>query len=429
MSIISWTSPSASERDLAGLEGDAVPWPVGHHVVGEVGQLPVGELLFGGGNVFRPQRAGDVTTVRPGAGGRLLVDPGQQPVVQRAALAGEGDAARLDLAEPHPQRPACHAAVGGAHGPGLGEGTEGRLAQQQVGAFPVRRALDGVDHFDAAVGHAPVQLVDVQDARGEVVDVGAADAADVRGDGGDPLQGFVPALVDRLGRQLEGPHGQLEEAFGFRFGQFAPGFGPVGEGEQLRGEQLAGGEEGFQAGAQVVVEEPRVGGREHGGEDPERVARQLLAVGGAEGGGDDGHRAGGGLAQIVEAGRVHAERPEDACDLAHLPWRADADRAVALRGDPADGSEPLGVGAPGAQHVVVHLAGDVHEGGVGGDLPPVHVREPGGERGAQLPLADRPAVPVHRVVLFIGWSCSSRGLPFGGRFTPHGLRAAPVPRS
>ena len=134
----------------------------------------------------------------------------------------------------------------------------------------------------------------------------------------------------------------------------ASGSSPVGSARSARAsssgaEQLAAGEEGFQAGPQIVVEEPRIGGGEHGGEHAERVARQLLAVDGAEGGGDDGHRAGGGLAQVVEADRVHAEGGEDARDLAHLLRGADPDRAVALRGHPADAAQPLGVGAAGGR--------------------------------------------------------------------------------
>jgi hypothetical protein len=148
----------------------------------------------------------------------------------------------------------------------------------------------------------------------------------------------------------------VEEAFGIGVRQFLVGFGPVGQGEQLRREQLAAGEERLQAGPQIGIEEPGVRGGEHGGEDAEGVAGQFFAVDGTKRGRHDGHRAGGGFTQVVEPHRVHAHGPEDASYLLQFTRRADPDGAVAFRGHPADGSEAFGVGALHTQDALVDLA-------------------------------------------------------------------------
>ncbi len=100
-------------------------------------------------------------------------------------LRGERDAARLDLSEAHAQSAVGDAAVGRAETPWLRQRAKRCLAQQHIGTVPARRALDRIGHGDAARGHPPVQLVDVEDAWGEVVDVRRGDAGDVGRDGGD----------------------------------------------------------------------------------------------------------------------------------------------------------------------------------------------------------------------------------------------------
>lgn len=122
-----------------------------------------------------------------------------QLVVEGASRPGERDAACLDLAETDPQGTGRDTAVRFAEPAGLGQRPERRLAKQHIRAFPARRALDPVDHRDAALRHPAVELVDVEYAGGEVVDVSAGDAADVGGDGGDPLQFRVPGTVHGLG--------------------------------------------------------------------------------------------------------------------------------------------------------------------------------------------------------------------------------------
>jgi hypothetical protein len=149
--------------------------------------------------------------------------------------------------------------------------------------------LDGVDHLDAALGHPPVQLVDVEHARSEVVDVGAPDTADVGGDGGDPLQPLVPGPVHRLRGELERAHSELEEPLSVGLGQLPVALGAVGQPQQLRAEQLPSGEERLELSAQVAVEESRVRGREHRGEHPEGVAREFVGVDRPECRRDDRH--------------------------------------------------------------------------------------------------------------------------------------------
>src|SRR6185369_8182348 len=98
------------------------------------------------------------------------------------AAGRDGDAAGLDLAEADAHRALGDRAVGFAERSTLGQRAEGGLPQQQVRAVPARRALDGVDHRDAAFTQPSVQLVDVEDPRRQVVEVRAARPADVRGD-------------------------------------------------------------------------------------------------------------------------------------------------------------------------------------------------------------------------------------------------------
>ena len=145
------------------------------------------------------------------------------------------------------------------------------------GPVPARRALDRVDHRDAARLHARVQLVDVEHARREVVDVRRRDAADVGRDGGDraPARGTRPRRPARARART-------------------PASPARGSGRPRRaGQAVARPRRGRRARAarartatraprkrsrrrcQVGGEEPAVGHRQQRREDPERVAREL----------------------------------------------------------------------------------------------------------------------------------------------------------
>ena len=365
---------------LAGRElGDAR-----RQLVGEVGELALGQAQLVGGQVLGPDGAGHGGTVAPIAL-EDLVHLGEHGVVDLAALLGQGDAALLHLAEAHPQRALAEGAVGLAEGALLVQGAEGGLAQQDVRPLPGRGALDLVDHLDAAGLHAAVELLDVEHARREVVDVRGGHAPDVGGHGGDLLQPAVPGLVDRLGGQLEDGGGAGHQLVGLGLRQALVACGAVGQLEQLVVEQAAGGQELGEVAAQVGVEEARVLGHQHRGEDAEGVARQLVPVDRAEGGGD--HRDGGGrVPQVVEAHRFHAERGEDAGHVAELLGGAHADGAVALGGDALDGAQALGGVAQLLQVVAVHGLGDLDERGVGRHLLSVHAGHVGGEGCSELVL-------------------------------------------
>ncbi len=127
-----------------------------------------------------------------------LGDLGDRPVVDLASGGGQGDAPGLDLAEADPERVVGDGPVGQPERPRLGERAERGLPQQHVGALPGRWALDVVDHPDPAPAHPGVQVVDVEDPRRQVVDVGASHPADVGRDGADRLELVVPGAVDRL---------------------------------------------------------------------------------------------------------------------------------------------------------------------------------------------------------------------------------------
>lgn len=118
--------------------------------------------------------------------------------------------------------------------------------------------------------------------------MGGGHATDVSGHPGDAFQLGVPGTVDRVGRQREGGGGEVQEPRGVRLARLSLGLGPVGEGEQLVGEEPARCQEPGQPLLEVRVEEPPVLRHEHRGEDPERVAGQLGAVDRPERGGDDG---------------------------------------------------------------------------------------------------------------------------------------------
>ncbi len=206
--------------------------------------------------------------------------------------------------------------------------------------MPTGRSLDRVDHGDAARLHLPVQRVDVQHPRGEVIDVCRADAADVRGDGRDRLELGVPRPVDRLVRQRERRRCKLEEPHRFVGVEAAVRDRPIGQCKQLRREQRAAGQERVQSRLQLGREEPAVVGDQHRGEHAERVSGQLVGRDGTEGRAHHRHRGPRRLAQVVPADRVHAKRPEDPRDRAKFIGCADPDRAVPLGGHALDRAEP-----------------------------------------------------------------------------------------
>ena len=102
-------------------------------------------------------------------------------VVTSTAPRCERDTARLDLAEPHPKTAPADGAVRAAQQARFVERAKRGLAQQHRGSVGAGRPLDGVDHGDAAPAHPAVQIVDVEDPRRQVVDVGGTDAGDVGG--------------------------------------------------------------------------------------------------------------------------------------------------------------------------------------------------------------------------------------------------------
>ena len=116
-------------------------------------------------------------------------------------------------------------------------------------------------------------------------------AADVGGDGGDCLKLLVPLVVHGVPGQFKGRGGQLQQPVGVVRVETAIRGGPVRQVEQFLTEQLPGADEFGQLGAQFAVKEPRILGRQHGGEDTERILGQLSAIDRAEGRRDHGHGA------------------------------------------------------------------------------------------------------------------------------------------
>ena len=137
-----------------------------------VGQ-PVGRhLLVGGGEVFAPCRGG--VWMRPS---------------RRRSGPGPSVSARRRAPRPHRSAPAacrrtpCRRPRGSV---------AARPAREMTSAATTHRgrpggwALDRVDHRDAADGHPPVQLVDVEHAWRQVVDVRGCHTGDVGGHRRDP---------------------------------------------------------------------------------------------------------------------------------------------------------------------------------------------------------------------------------------------------
>ncbi len=140
---------------------------------------------------------------------------------------------------------------------------------------------------------------------------------------------------------------------------------------------------------QVGVEEAPVLRYQHRGEHPERIAGQFLGIVRPEGGGDHRDRLRLGVAQVIEAGRVHAQRAEDPRHLGQFGGRPDPDRTVAFGGHPIQRTEPFRVATAGVHHPLVHLGRDLDQGVVRRDLTAVELRQPDREAGPQLPGRDQ----------------------------------------
>ena len=130
-----------------------------------VGQAAGGHFLVGGGEVVRPHRGG--------------VGCGHRGVVALTAKRRQRDAARLDLAEPHPQRPLADAAVRQQEAPRLGE----------VEARGVALTPKGRERYDAAMAAADPASVWHQYFPPTDAEMAAQGLAYYRG--GDPSQPVV----------------------------------------------------------------------------------------------------------------------------------------------------------------------------------------------------------------------------------------------
>ena len=187
-------------------------------------------------------------------------------------------------------------------------------------------------------------------------------SADVGRDARDALELGVPGPVDRIGGQRERRGGQVQEPVRIGRRELPVLDGDVGQGEQLSGEELAGGQEALQPACEVRVEEASVLRDQHRGEHPERVRRELGTVKGPEGRRDDRYGCRRSVAQVVEPARRHAQGTEHPGHLGQLLGCAHADRAVPLRGDAVDAAQAFGSRALPRDDALVHLLGDLDQG-------------------------------------------------------------------
>ena len=296
-----------------------------------VAQAVVGQRVAEEGQAFGAQRVQVVGEFGEDLGqpvfvalaGRLLAGAGQQCVVALAALAGQRDAALLDFAE--------------ARGMGAGgvraqeadrflQRLEAGLAQQD-GVLATRRAFDHFLGWDAAARHGGLQRVDVQRARGQVVDVRAGETDHV----GDRAMGVVQGLVG-LGRDggLAVPAEGLAHLFDefVRLGavQAAVPFELLGQRQRARREDVAPFQDLARLRGQGLVFEQFQA--QQRGEHTEGIGRQRRVAHGAEGGGMDRDA---GDRRVVVADGLHAHDREHAPHGRQFGGRAQADGAVALR--------------------------------------------------------------------------------------------------
>jgi hypothetical protein len=163
-------NPSVMRRD----SGEGLPRWNGcvSDAEGEEGQSLQGELTFGVRKPFVPHGLGDIDPSRS----RWCVctadiDLGDHPVIQVTTLRGQCNSPLLDLAEANAQRSGAHLAVGMTEGALLRQRLKRRLAKKDIRPPPSGRSLDLLDHRDTPRLHPRVEIVDVENARRQVVNV------------------------------------------------------------------------------------------------------------------------------------------------------------------------------------------------------------------------------------------------------------------
>ena len=217
---------------------------------------------------------------------------GDHPVVEVAARHGQGNAARLDFAEAHPQfdpwwTPVRRSGTRGfRRAPGRTSGAAARSGPSQRGG-PWISSIIVMPR--ACMRAYSSSMSSTRGVRWLMCVV--RNAADVGGDGGDCLKLFVPVVVHGLPGELKGRGGQLQKrgrrrpragrhsalALSARASSSAP--------NSCRAPMNAS------SCARSSRQRTAVLGGQHGGEDTERILGQFIAVDRAEGRGDHGHGA------------------------------------------------------------------------------------------------------------------------------------------
>jgi len=157
--------------------------------------------------------------------------------------------------------------------------------------MPARRAFDHRLGGDAARGHQPLHVVDVQGTRGQVVDVRALERHHV---GDQPVLGAEAGVLGGGHRGVvvpaEGFQGLADKRLGILGVQAAGGLGLLDQFQHPGGEDLAPGQDLLGKAAQVrVVDQFQAQQR---GEDPERTDVQGRFMHGAKGRGMHRHPGG-----------------------------------------------------------------------------------------------------------------------------------------
>ncbi len=259
---------------------------------------------------------------------------------------------------------------------------EAGLAQQDRAAARWR-AFDHGLGIDAACKHAGLRSVDVQRARGQVIDVRAAEADHI----GDQAVRVVQRVVGgernrRIAMPAEGLQRFDDEAARIGFIQATLAFCLFDQGQRGIGEDPALGEDGSGLLTQRdVLDQLQPQQR---GEHAERVARQRLRGAWAEGGGMHRHS---GHREVVIPHRVHAHQREQAAQRRQFPGSADPDRAMALlveAGAFVGAVQLFGQRRVGSQHGVVDLGHQVDQRAVQRHFGAVHGGHRLGEQAADI---------------------------------------------
>lgn len=248
----------------------------------------------------------------------------QQLVVKRAPLRGQRKPALLDLAEARGMRAGITAfAVREMHR--FFQCLEAGLAQQDR-AGTARRALDHGLGGHAVLDHRRLRRVDIQRARGQVVDVRATETDHI---GHQPMrlvEGVVGRQVDSgVAMPAEGFQRLFDETFGVGLRQATVTLGLVDQCQRALGEDAAAFEDARRFGTQRFVFDQLQA--QQRGEHAERVLCQRGTGERPERGGVHRHA---GHRQVVVADRVHAHHCEQAAQRGQFLHGADADRAMAL---------------------------------------------------------------------------------------------------